>query len=53
MNKEMMYQMFLNSLKNMSEEEIKCSLNRVRGMLSDEDYKKLETLIEIEKKNKA
>lgn len=53
MNKEMMYQMFLNSLKNMSEEEIKYSLNRVRGMLSDEDYKKLETLIEIEKKNKA
>ena len=53
MNKEMMYQMFLNSIKNMSEDEIKSALNKVRGMLSEEDYKKLEMLIEVEKNNKA
>ncbi len=53
MNKEMMYQLFLNSIKNMSEEEMKNTLSKVKGMIGEEDYRKLEELIEKEKNNKA
>ena len=53
MNKEMMYQIFLSSIKNMSDDEMKSALNKVKGMLSEDDYKKLQTLIENEKNNKT
>lgn len=49
MNKEMMYQLFLNSIKNMNGEELKGALMKVKGMVSEDDYKKLEELIEKEK----
>lgn len=49
MNKEMMYQLFLNSIKNMNDEELKGALMKVKGMVSEDDYKKLEELIEKEK----
>ena len=53
MNNEMMYQIFLNSIKNMSEEEMRSTLQKVKGMISEEDYKKLEILIETEKNKKT
>ncbi len=49
MNNEMMYKMFVNSIKNMSEEEIKNTLKKVKGMISEDDYEKLVLLIEKEK----
>ncbi len=49
MNNEMMYQIFLNSIKNMSEEEMQSTLMKVRSMMGEEDYQKLVKLIETEK----
>ena len=49
MNKEMMYQIFLNSIKNMSEEEMKNALTKVKGMIGEDDYQRLVELIEAEK----
>ncbi len=49
MNNEMMYQIFLNSIKNMSNEEMKIALSKVKGMMSDADYQRLVNLIESEK----
>ena len=49
MNNEMMYQIFLNSIKNMSDEEMKGALLKVKGMMSESDYQKLVKLIETEK----
>lgn len=49
MNNEMMYQIFLNSIKNMSDEEMKIALFKVKGMMSDADYQRLVSLIESEK----
>ena len=48
----MMYQIFLSSIKNMNEEEMKSALNKVKVMLSEEDYRKLENIIESEKNSK-
>lgn len=49
MNNEMMYQIFLNSIKNMSEEEMKTTLAKVKVMIGEDDYQKLVRLIEEEK----
>lgn len=49
MNNEMMYQIFLNSIKNMSEEEMKNTLMKAKGMMGEEDYQRLVKLIEAEK----
>jgi hypothetical protein len=49
MNNEMMYQIFLNSIKNMSEEEMKSTLSKVKGMMGESDYQRLVSLIEAEK----
>ncbi len=49
MNNEMMYQIFLNSIKSMSEEEMQSALMKVRGMMGEEDYQRLVKLIELEK----
>lgn len=49
MNNEMMYKIFLNSIKNMSEEEMQSALMKIKSMMSEEDYQKLVKLIETEK----
>lgn len=49
MNNEMMYSLFLNSIKNMSDSELKAALEKTKGMLSNEDYSKLEALIKKER----
>ena len=45
----MMYQIFLNSIKNMSDEEMKVALLKVKGMMSESDYQRLVALINAEK----
>lgn len=42
MNSEMIYKMFLNSVKNMNEDELKNMLQKIKPMLSESDYKKFE-----------
>lgn len=49
MNNEMMYSLFVNSVKNMSDDELKNALEKTRGMLSDDDYQNLVTLIKKER----
>lgn len=49
MNNEMMYSLFVNSVKNMSDDELKNALEKTRGMLSDDDYQKLVALIKKER----
>ena len=51
MNNEMIYTMFLNSIRNMSDEELKQTLEKTRGILSDADYNKLVELIKKERQN--
>ena len=49
MNNEMLYQLFLNSLSKMNDEELERSLNKAKNMLSDKDYEKLSEFIRMEK----
>lgn len=51
MNNEMIYTMFLNSIRNMSDEELKNTLAKTRGILNESDYNKLLELIKKERKN--
>jgi len=51
MNNEMIYTMFLNSIRNMSDEELKSTLEKTRGILNEADYNKLLELIKKERKN--
>ncbi len=53
MNNEMLYQLFLNSLNKMNDEELAKSLEKAKLMLSSNDYEKLLEFIKKEKeKNK-
>lgn len=52
MNNEMLYQLFLNSLSKMNDEELEKSLSKAKNMLSDSDYEKLLDFIKKKKKNK-
>lgn len=49
-NNEMMYSMFLNSLKKMDDAELNKNLEKVKGLLSEADYQKLVKFIENERK---
>lgn len=49
MNNEMMYSLFVNSIKNMSDEELKNALEKTKSMLSKDDYSKLVALIKKER----
>ena len=49
MNNEMIYTMFLDSIRNMSEEELKNTLKKTKGILNDSDYNKLLELIQKER----
>lgn len=49
MNNEMMYSLFVNSVKNMSDDELKNALEKTKAMLSEDDYSKLVSLIERER----
>lgn len=51
MNNEMIYTMFLNSIRNMSDEELKNTLEKTKGILNETDYKKLLELIKKEREN--
>ena len=51
MNNEMLYTMFLNSIRNMSDEELKNTLEKTKEILNESDYKKLTELIQKERKN--
>lgn len=49
MNNEMMYALFLNSVKNMNDEELAKTLEKTKGFLSEKDYIKLVELINKER----
>ncbi len=51
MNNEMIYTMFLNSIRNMSDEELKNTLGKAKGILNETDYNKLSELIKKERQN--
>lgn len=51
MNNEMIYTMFLNSIRNMSNEELNNTLEKTRGILNESDYNKLLELIKKERQN--
>lgn len=49
MNNEMIYTMFLNSIRKMSDEELKTTLEKTKGILNENDYNKLVELIKKER----
>ena len=49
MNNEMLYQLFLNSLNKMSDEELAKSLLKAKAMLNENDYEKLLDFIRKER----
>ena len=51
MNNEMVYTMFLNSIRNMSDEELKNTLEKAKRILNEADYNKLSELIKKERQN--
>ncbi len=51
MNNEMIYTMFLNSIRNMSDEELNKTLEKTKGILNENDYQKLLDLIRKERQN--
>ena len=53
MNNEMLYQMFLNSLNKMNDEELAKSLLKAKGMLSESDYEKLLQFIRAEREKQG
>lgn len=53
MNNEMLYQLFLNSLSKMNDEELERSLSKAKNMLSDSDYEKLLEFIKKEKEKQG
>ena len=49
MNNEMMYALFLNSIKKMNDQELKTAMQKAKGFLSENDYTKLCEIIEKER----
>lgn len=49
MNNEMMYALFLNSVKKMNDQELNTALQKAKGLLSENDYLKLVELINKER----
>ncbi len=52
MNNDMLYQLFLNSLNKMNDEELDKSLAKAKNMLNENDYEKLLEVIKKEKDKK-
>ena len=53
LNNEMLYQLFLNSLSKMNDDELSKALLKAKSMLNDNDYEKLLDVIRKEReKNK-
>ena len=48
MNNEMMYALFLNSIKNMNDDELAKALEKAKGLLNENDHSKLVELINKE-----
>lgn len=51
MNNEMIYSMFLNSLKSMSDKDLEVTLQKAKELLNENDYQKLLELINKERGN--
>ena len=49
MNNDMLYQLFINSLGKMSDEELAKSLIKAKSMLNENDYEKLLDVIRKER----
>lgn len=49
MNNEMLYQLFLNSLSKMNDQELASALLKAKTMLNENDYEKLLDVIRTEK----
>lgn len=49
MNNEMMYSLFLNSIKKMNDQELERALQKTKGFLSESDYAKLVEVIQKER----
>lgn len=49
MNNEMMYALFLNSVRKMNDEELRNALEKASSILSKEDYTKLVEVIQKER----
>lgn len=52
MNNEMLYNMFLNSVRNMSDEELNKTLEKTKSVLNENDYQRLTELIKKERQKK-
>lgn len=52
MNNEIMYKMFLNTLTKMNDAELENTLQKAKGLLSENDYNSLVNLINLEKMKK-
>ena len=50
MNNEMMYKMFLNTLTKMNDSDLENTLKKAKGLLSENDYNNLLSLVSQEKK---
>lgn len=48
-NNEMLYSMILNSIKSMSDTEIKMTLEKAKGMMNANDYEKLLQIVKKER----
>lgn len=48
-NNEMLYSMILNSIKSMSDTEIKTTLEKAKGMMNANDYEKLLQIVKKER----
>ena len=49
MNNEIMYALFLNSIKNMNDDELAKALEKAKGLLNENDHSKLVELINKER----
>lgn len=52
LNNEIMYKMFLNTLAKMNDAELENTLQKAKGLLSENDYNSLVNLINLEKTKK-
>ena len=53
MNNEMLYQLFINSLTKMSDDELAISLIKAKTMLNENDYEKLLGFIRAEREKQG
>lgn len=53
MNNDMLYQLFINSLSKMSDEELAKSLIKAKNVLNENDYQKLLGVIKAEREKQG